>query len=140
MRLVDQQSWRRTRGKNESITMLTGYTSHRMVQWSSENHYVIKNHTFELSVSEECLNLRFVRFEEEIMVYIDPDVLLGELPTPKYSLLVAGANYSVHRICLRNNTVPKNFPTENRDVCYSDLCNNGVIGRKRKNLMNPLSK
>ncbi|CAH8288068.1 unnamed protein product [Schistosoma rodhaini] len=47
------------------------------------------------------------------------------------SCAVAGANYSVHRICLRNNTIPTNFPTENRDVCYLDLCNNGVIGGKR---------
>ncbi|CAI2725171.1 unnamed protein product [Schistosoma spindalis] len=40
---------------------------------------------------------------------------------------VAGVNYSVHRICLRNNTIPTNFPRENLDVCNSDLCNNRII-------------
>ncbi|RTG86315.1 uncharacterized protein DC041_0012070 [Schistosoma bovis] len=41
---------------------------------------------------------------------------------------VAGENYSVHRICLRNNTIPTNFPKENLNVCQSDLCNNRIIG------------
>ncbi|KAH8850356.1 hypothetical protein KSF78_0000500 [Schistosoma japonicum] len=57
---------------------------------------------------------------------------------------VAGANYSVHRICVqRNDKIPINFPLENRNVCTSDLCNGQRIYSNHtypsKPTMNPLS-
>ncbi|CAH8476561.1 unnamed protein product [Schistosoma guineensis] len=55
------------------------------------------------------------------------------------SCAVAGENYSVHRICLRNNTIPTNFPKENLNVCQSDLCNNRIIGDHLKNQTNLLN-
>ncbi|CAH8289615.1 unnamed protein product [Schistosoma haematobium] len=55
------------------------------------------------------------------------------------SCAVAGENYSVHRICLRNSTIPTNFPEENLNVCKSDLCNNRIIGDHLRNQTNPLN-
>ncbi|CAH8288088.1 unnamed protein product, partial [Schistosoma rodhaini] len=54
------------------------------------------------------------------------------------SCLTAGYNYSIHRICVFDNSIPINFPNENRTQCNSDLCNGLTVDNTAERPKGPI--
>ncbi|CAH8440832.1 unnamed protein product [Schistosoma bovis] len=56
------------------------------------------------------------------------------------SCVMGGSNFGIHRICLFNDTIPINFPNENRENCPTDLCNGKTVDNTAQPPPGPIAK
>ncbi|CAH8482130.1 unnamed protein product [Schistosoma curassoni] len=56
------------------------------------------------------------------------------------SCVMGGSNFGIHRICLFNDTIPINFPNENRETCSTELCNGKTVDNTAQPPPGPIAK